>query len=191
MSDVDTEFDQVIARLREGSEDAAWQLIQRFGPQILRVVRRRLPDVLRRKFDSQDFVQAAWASIFTHRSRLVRIKTSDEFIAFMGAVASNKVGMEVRRRLQGRKYNVQFEQSFDESSEERRGAVNSHQPSPSQVAVAKERWSQLIADQPSHYQRIVELRYSGVSYKDIADQLGFDESTVRRAIRKIFREQNL
>ncbi len=188
---IESEFLVLLGRVQRGSEEAAWDLIQKFGPQILRVVRRRLPDVLRRKFDSQDFVQAAWASVFAHRSRLVRFTKSEQFVAYMATVAGNKVAMEVRKRLQGKKYNVQRERPLLDNGEERNAGVNGQQPSPSQVAVAKETWQQLLADQPSHYRRIVELRYTGVSYREIADQLGFDESTVRRAIRKILREQNL
>ena len=180
------EFTELIQQVRNGSQDAAWELIESFGPQILRVVRRRLPVVLRQKFDSQDFVQAAWASIFAHRSRLTRFTRSEEFVAFMGAVAGNKVGMEVRKRLQGQKYNVQNEKSLDDSV---KAPANIHQPSPSQVAVARERWTQILADQPPHYRKIIELRYTGVSYGEIAERLGFDESTVRRAMKKIWRDQ--
>ena len=185
------EFERMIREVQKGSQDAAWDLIELYGPQVLRVVRRRMPDSLRQKFDSQDFVQAAWASVFTHRSRLGRFTRSEEFIAYMAAIAGNKVGMEVRRRLQGKKYNIRHERSLDDGDAGADVALTARQPSPSQIAVARERWFQLLDDQPRHYRRIIELRYAGVTYREIADRLGFDESTVRRAVRKILREQDL
>ena len=184
-------FGQIMQNVRNGSQEAAWDLIQQYGPQILRVVRRRMPDSLRRKFDSQDFVQAAWASVFTHRSRLVRFEHSGQFVAYMAAVAGNKVGMEVRRRVHGQKYNVGREKSFDDSQASPTDPVGRNEPSPSQIAVARERWFQIVGDQPHHYRQIIEMRYAGASYSEIAERLGFDESTVRRAVRRILRDQEL
>ena len=188
------EFKDLIAQVRGGSQQAAWDLIEHYSPQIFRVVRRRLPPSLRRKFDSQDFVQAAWASVFAHRSRLVRFGRPQEFVAFMAAVASNKVGMEVRRRLHGQKHNVLRECSLSEQQgvpENGSDVVAGRDPSPSQIAVARERWFQMMEEQPAHYRRIIEMRYAGVTFREIAERLGFDESTVRRAVRKIFKEQGL
>ncbi|MCO6456904.1 MAG: sigma-70 family RNA polymerase sigma factor [Pirellulaceae bacterium] len=185
------DFERLIAEVRNGSQDAAWNLIEQYSPKIFRVVRRKLPDVLRQKFDSQDFVQAAWASVFAHRSRLDRLASPEEFIAFMAAVASNKVGVEVRRRLASKKYDVRRERSLADSASENSDLKRASDPTPSQVAVARERWSQIMAEQPQHYRQIIELRYAGVTFREIAEQLGYDESTVRRAVRKIFEDQQL
>jgi len=49
----------LMRRVSRGSEDATWELIERFGRAIQRAVRRALNKELRRKFDSLDFVQMA------------------------------------------------------------------------------------------------------------------------------------
>lgn len=54
----DDDFFYLIGRVREGSEDAAWQLVERYGGHIRRTVRRALDPRLRSKFDSLDFVQS-------------------------------------------------------------------------------------------------------------------------------------
>ncbi len=186
-----TDFERTVDRIREGSQEAAWELVEQFSPYILRIVRRRLPERLRKKFDSQDFVQAVWASVFTNRSQLTRFHRSEEFVAFVAAVASNKVGMEIRRRFLRQKYNVNLERSLDKITTDQGNEFESRQPRPSQVAVARERWFQMLADQPDHYRQFIEMRYTGATFKEIADELGYQESTVRRAIKKIFREQRL
>ena len=60
-------------------------------------------------------------------------------------------------------------------------------PTPSEVAIAREQWSRLLENQPEHYQQVVQLRYLGYSSREIADQVGLDEGTVRRILRKIFK----
>ena len=53
---------QLMRSVREGSEDAARMLFDRYAPHIRRVVRRKLHQKLRPQFDSVDFVQDVWAS---------------------------------------------------------------------------------------------------------------------------------
>ena len=74
MQNENNDFQLLIRQVREGSQEAAWDLIERYGNHIQRFVRRRLPSALRQKFDSEDFIQSAWASIFMKRSRLVRFQ---------------------------------------------------------------------------------------------------------------------
>lgn len=57
-------FASLMQRVREGSQDAAHELFQQYGPHILRIVRRKLHKTMRSKYDSSDFVQAVWASFF-------------------------------------------------------------------------------------------------------------------------------
>ena len=57
MPNNETEFADLMRLVREGSQDASRELVQRFGPHVLRVVRRRLHQSLRSKFDPCDFEQ--------------------------------------------------------------------------------------------------------------------------------------
>jgi len=57
-------FSLLLEQARAGSDSAARELIERFGPFILRVIRNRLDPRLRSIFDSADFSQAVWASFF-------------------------------------------------------------------------------------------------------------------------------
>ena len=177
MDDRKLDFDQLIEAVRGGSQDAAWELVRRYSNQILRVVRRRLPDPMRSKFDSQDFLQATGASVFENASRLGEFAEPAEFTAFIAGVATNKVKMEIRRRY-GAKFNITRERPLEED-------FYSSVPSGSQVAVARETWFELLKDQPEHYRQMVEMRLSGSSMRQIADQLDMHEGTVQRALRKL------
>jgi hypothetical protein len=91
-------------KVRVGSQQAVGDLLADYGDLVLRVVRRRLPQTLRRLFDSHDFAQVVWGSIFRHRSRLNRFNTADEFVAFVATVAANKVRMEALHALSGARH---------------------------------------------------------------------------------------
>ena len=180
------EFTRLLTCLREGSEQAAWELLAEYGDLVFRVVRHRLPQDLRRAFDSQDFAQDVWASIFRHRSRLGRLETQGAFVAFLATVAANKVRLEIRRRLRQQKHNMNRERPFDSSVHYRAAG----EATPSQVAIARERWCRLLEKQPPHYQEIIRLRCLGHSYREIAARVGLDDGSVRRVLRGMIRALN-
>jgi RNA polymerase sigma factor (sigma-70 family) len=183
MHDGAADFARLIALVGQGSEDAARQLIAEHGDLVLRVVRKHLPHVLRRTFDSQDFVQVAWGSIFRHRSRLERFGAPRDFTAFLTAVAANKVRMEVRRRCQQKKHNVNRERPLNSVA----GLSSSRDSTPSQVAMAREMWSEILKGQRPRYQEIIRLRYLGYSSREIASRIGLDAGSVRRILRHVFK----
>jgi RNA polymerase sigma factor (sigma-70 family) len=139
---------------------------------------------LRPRFDSQDFVQAVWASFFRHRSQVVRFKRPDELIAFLTRVAGNKVIDECRHRMQTQKANVNRECSLDDDLPARAVPVG-REPPASQVAIAKEQWERMIDGIPTRYRRILELRAQGETQKRIAELLRVDERTVRRVLHRL------
>ena len=187
MLEQDDEFRRLMQRLGEGSEEAAWELVDRYGEAIRRAARRVLSRSMRSKFDSVDFVQLVWSSFFKVRDRFDRFNRPEELAAFLATMARNKVGMEVRRRLLTEKYNVNRERSLDELGAEGQTDTSNRQPAPIDVAIAREQWQRMVQDQPAHYRRIIQLRLQGRTYQDIADSLHLAESTVRRFLKKLLR----
>src|ERR1051326_5719513 len=93
-----TSFAALMDRVRAGSQDAAWEIIERFGKQIKQVVRRRLNGLLRSQFDSTDFVQVVWLSFFRHPDMMRTFSSPSELASFLEVMARNKVTDETRRR---------------------------------------------------------------------------------------------
>jgi len=184
MGDGGSDFAHLMSLCREGSPEAARQLISKHGDLVLRVVRRHLPQLLRRTFDSEDFAQVAWHSVFRHRSRFDRFGTPREFLAFLTAVAANKVRMEVRRRCQQTKHNLNREQRLTLAISRQSSARDA---TPSQLAIARETLSQALAGQPRLYQEIIHLRLLGVSSREIADRIGLNAGSVRRILRHVLK----
>ena len=67
LNDHPDNFVALMRRVREGSEAAAWELVDKYGGHLRRAVRRVLNPMLRSKFDSLDFVQLVWDSFFRRR----------------------------------------------------------------------------------------------------------------------------
>lgn len=185
MADIDSDFRDLIQRVREGSDEAAWELVDQYGEAIRRAVRRALNKRLRSKFDSLDFVQLVWNSFFQARETADRFVRPEELAAYLAAMARNKVGMEVRRRLMTRKYGVQREQSLDQLQAAGHEEMPDRQPTPVDVAIARERWDRLLRDQPAHYRQMIHLRLQGHTYQSIAEVVRVDECTVRRFLKRL------
>lgn len=182
MEEYDDDFSKLMTSVGEGSEEAAWEIVTRYGEDIRRTIRRVLNVRLRPKYDSLDFVQLVWKSFFRVRDKCDRFQRSEELAAYLMKMARNKVGMESRRRLATKKYDVRQEQSYDRLPTK---DMACRQPAPIDVAIAQEKWEQMLNGQPAHYQRIVQLRLRGHTCKDIGKTVHLDERTVRRFLKKL------
>jgi RNA polymerase sigma factor (sigma-70 family) len=181
------DFQTLMHRIREGSQDAARELFESYGPHIRRVVRRKLHQQLRSKFDSGDFEQAVWASFFALLPQKGTFDRPEALITFLVKLAQNKVIDAVRQRFT-QKYDVNREHTFSDSAEYQ---AAQKQPTPSQIAMAREEWRRLLAGKPAHYQRILILRLQGHKLKEIAEQVDMDEKTVRRVLDEFTPEPDL
>ena len=156
MRDLPSEFAELMERVHDGSQDAAWQLLEKYGPHVKRYVRRSLNPEMRSKFDSLDFAQVVWASFFREPDRFRRLESPTALLAYLASLARNKVAGEARRRLKSIKNHVNREIGFGELAEDLEIRCPNPDPSPSAVAIARERWHQLVDNQPESVRRILE-----------------------------------
>jgi RNA polymerase sigma factor (sigma-70 family) len=185
MADQSQEFAGLMRRVCAGSQGAAEELIERYGAHILRIVRRKLHRSLRAKFDSADFVQAVWASFFALPLERYQFEQSQALVGFLFHLARNKVVEAVRQRLQTQKYNINRERALDDDQTRPANTMVVREPSPSEIAIAREEWDRLLAGQPEHYRQILVALRDGETQQAVAEQLGLNERTVRRMLRKI------
>jgi len=187
MPATELKFAELMEQVRLGSAEAVQQLLSHYGEPIYRAVRRRLHRKMRAQFDSHDFVQAVWASFFSKQDLLERFERPEQLQAFLQTVAGNKVVDECRKLLLRGKRDINRLHDNENSSTENDIAPVSRDPSPSQVAVAKEQATRMTDGQPSYYQRIVDMRLDGATLEEIAASTGFSERTIRRIVKRIRR----
>lgn len=189
-------FRDLMARIKEGDQQAAWQLLDEYGTYLLHVIRRHLPAQLRSKYDSTDFFQNVWASFFRKPDVFQRFDGPKDLLNYLRGMARNKLTMESRRRFGTAKYDVTREASLDDPRPETSRTetmpslepADSRQPAPSYVAMVREQWNQWMAKQSPQNQQIVDLRFRGASFDEIASQLKINERTARRIIDSLIHE---
>jgi RNA polymerase sigma-70 factor (ECF subfamily) len=186
MSDENSRFQLLLRQLQEGSHEAARELADTYGEHVLRCVRYRLPRRFRSQFDSLDFAQLVWKSVFAAPEKLARLRDPEEFVKFLAIVARNKV-VGAGRKLQRQKNDVQREVKLDDLASDVRLHPPSREPTPSATAVFRERWKEVVQEQPLREGQVVEMRYEGSTYEEIAQQLNMDESTARKIVRRLKR----
>jgi RNA polymerase sigma factor (sigma-70 family) len=178
------EFTVLMRSIEEGSEDAVRALLDRYQTPLLKAVRSRLPPRLRPQYDSDDFVQAVWASFFTGPA-VRRFETPEALVAYLAEMARNKVIDEIRRQLRGR-HNLREPQSLDTVDPSYSTPdVAARQPTPSHAVSTRERWQKLRDRLAATEQRILDLLLEGNTQEEIAHQLGLSDRHVRRVLRKI------
>jgi RNA polymerase sigma factor (sigma-70 family) len=175
-------FQQTFVRACQGSDDDVRRLVNEYGIYIQKVVRRRLDERLRPKFDSLDFVQMVWASFFAQPGALNRFDDSEKLVQYLTAMARNKVVNEERRRLRTNNRYRAGERSLDEREE---NAPPARESSPSQVAIANERVELLASIQDEVDREILQLRCQGLSFEAIAKKVGLHERSVRRRLENL------
>lgn len=185
MADDSSEFAELIRLAAAGDATAIWELVARYEPHVRKVVRRYLDFPLRTRFDSTDFAQAVWTSVLRRRGNWSQITTPGQWIALLSAMARNKVASEHRRQRAQRR-SVDRETPLDVPAAGE-GAVlaDARAATPSQVAIARERWQTLVAGLDDVQRRVVSLRLAGATYDEIAAALRISERTARRLIDRL------
>jgi RNA polymerase sigma factor (sigma-70 family) len=191
MDKIPEEFRDLMRRVREGSQDAARELVKQYQPYIIRVVRKKLSGKLRSKFDSDDFAQALWASFYEHRSEVDRFERPSALVAFLARMARNKVVTEHRRYFSTKSRNARGECSLEGPAARLAGSLMAPDPTPSEVVSVQEQLDELTRAQPEEHQRIIELLRRGVDHAEIAAELGLSKKTVQRVMRRIVRDLRL
>ena len=186
MDDVDFGFADVVRRARAGDPAATATLLARFEPEVRTMVRSRLPRALRNQFDSMDFVQAIWTSVFAGGGgpEIGAIADAGQFRGYLAGVARNKVFEEHRRRTKTKKYDLNREERLYVRKGERDvpREVQASDPTPSENIQADDRLDQILGGSTEHEARVIRLRRQGLTFAEIAGLIGRDERSVRRVI---------
>jgi RNA polymerase sigma factor (sigma-70 family) len=175
----------LLARIQEGDEEAARELLTRYESKVRLVVRRQLPRLLRSRFDSLDFLQSVWGSFFRRiRTGPNDLQEEENLVAFLAWAARNKV-IDEYRRASSQKQDINRESQLrldgGGNEESLAGAET-----PSQVAQAREMYNRLHDMLPEDRRVILELKAAGYSSKEIGDQLGLSERTVQRVLKELW-----
>jgi RNA polymerase sigma factor (sigma-70 family) len=163
-------FADFIRRIRDGDDQAARELVERYEPVIRREVRLRLQDQrLASRFDWADVCQSVMASFFVRAAAgQYDLEQPDQLLRLLVVMTRNKVTQQVRRHSADRRDYRRVE-ARDVAYLEGRWAGS---PSPSQLVAGRElldKFRSLLSDEE---RPLADLRAQGCDWAEIAAELG-------------------
>lgn len=162
--------EDLLLRIRKGDEVAFELVFYRYKGKLYDFIRRSLPA----SEDAESMVQEIFVRLWSNREQLDPAKSLNAFIYTM---ARNEIFGQLRKLLVRRRYLEELSFSLNESSETTDRQIEYNELT-SVVA-------QLVSSMPEKRREIYVLsRNEGLSYKEIASQLGISENTVDSQIRK-------
>lgn len=165
---------ELVAKLRQGEEAALSEIYERYWDRLFTVAANRLGNAQEAEECVQDVLYKLW------RLKDTLYVENDDLSAYLAVGMRNQVFnrrlKRHRERLRAAGYEVN----------------DAKQPSPEQLLIAQElqeRIDQTINDLPSQCRIVFELsKKEGKTIKQMADQLGISENTVKYHLKKANRD---
>ena len=184
-------FGDLIARVRQGDDQAAAELVRRYEPAIRRAVRFRLTDPrLRRTCDSMDVCQSVLASFFVRAaSGQYDLESPEQLLRLLTTMARNKLLNQARQEHAARRDNRLVTDDIA------RHEVATGAPSPPQQVEAREMLAEVQRRLTPEERELVDLRNQGHDWNSIAALVGGNAAALRqklhRALERLSREFGL
>jgi RNA polymerase sigma-70 factor (ECF subfamily) len=175
MSDSFTNF---LTRLQARDDAAAGELFSRFAGQLIALARGRIGSGLRHKVDPEDVVQSAYKSFF-HRYGDGNLDAVgwNSLWGLLVLITVRKCAERAAYHLAERR-DVNREVAPPADSTFRLEPLG-REPTPSEAAMLSETVEQLFDDLDEDERPILELSLQGYTTREISQQLGRAERTVR------------
>jgi RNA polymerase sigma-70 factor, ECF subfamily len=182
-------FADVMARLRAGDEEAARAVFQRFVRKLIRLAGKQFDSVLRRKVDPEDVVQSAYKSFF------LRYGEGKLDVQDWGSLWGLLTVITLRKCLDRVAYHRAERRNVEREATAQPGATGtepwweavSREPTPEEATVLAETVEQLLRELPATERPVFELSLQGYTTREISEQLGRAERSVRRLREQIRR----
>ncbi len=196
-------FHNLIRRVRDGDEQAAAELVQRYEPAIRRAARVRLVDKrLNRLLDSTDICQSVLASFFV-RTALgqFELQTPEQLLKLLATMTRNKLVNQARglgaARRDFRRVEAAGDAGIGDSTpaEGKIERLAGSGPTPSRVLSARELLEKARQRFSPEEFVLLERRQQGYGWAEIAAEQGTSPEAVRkrleRAIDRVAQELEL
>jgi len=173
----------LIARAREGDQDAWRILFDECYPKIVRVVRRRLSRPMRKHYDSTDIANEVMKSLAARFGDFDFASVTD-LRKFVLHAAEQKVVDEYRRE-HAQKRDIDRDRPLASGDGSFAWEPADGSPTPSQVAVVTEVRQQLLETQSGPGRAVLEMKLQGYSNHEVASETGWHLRKVERFLKAL------
>jgi RNA polymerase sigma factor (sigma-70 family) len=161
---------------RDFSDDEVLEITRKYGRMLKKVIRNRLHQGMRSEFDSVDFMQMVWCTIFKSPDWFDG-KNDDSVAKILCTIADNKVKEQMRRVLAKKRDKTKSVRLTDDTPVD--GLT------PEEVAANHDELKKLCRRLPKICRRVLLRRLRGWQINEIAETLGLSERTVGRAMASV------
>jgi RNA polymerase sigma-70 factor (ECF subfamily) len=182
----DIPFTELMARMRGGDADAARAVFDRFARRLVAFAASRLPPALAPKVDPEDVVQSVFRSFFLrHRDARLAPDSWDSLWTLLTVLTVRKCGHQVAYFRASRR-DVRREALPGPASDSAPDwDAAAPDPTPSEAALLTETLQQVLDDLRPDQRPIVLLRLQGYPHREISEQVGCTERTVKRVLKGV------
>lgn len=171
-------FLDLIARVRRGEQEAAAELMERYGPHVRRIARRHLDgNRLQRLVESVDICQSVMANFFHRASEgQFEIEQPDNLLRLLGTMVRNHI-LKKAAFHQAQRRDLR-RQGLAEAAEEM--AAPGDTPS---IVVSERELRERVRNQLSEQERqLFDERVAGRSWNEIAEELAMPVDRLRKRL---------
>lgn len=178
---------QLLAKVKDGSNDAARELYDRYVLRLIGLTRKRLSNKLARRVDPEDIVQSAYRSFFANAAEgKFEVSKTGDLWRLLVAITLNKLRSKAKfhragKRAMQREESISTKRDTHGISPERVAT----DPTPEEAVALTENVEQLMAELTPLERRMLELRLQSYTLDEIADQVDRSERTVRRLMSRL------
>jgi RNA polymerase sigma-70 factor, ECF subfamily len=175
----------LMQRFRDGDQDAAAQLFERYVGKLVSLAQRNLSAQLGRRIDAEDVVQSAFRSFFRGtRDGRFQLESGQDLWRLLAVMTVTKLKKQVEFHTAAKR---DFQMERSPSSDDPHPAHNRKidDPSPADSLALVEQVERISAQLGRDQQRIFAMRLEGHQVEEIGAAIGISERTVRRVLDKI------
>jgi RNA polymerase sigma factor (sigma-70 family) len=177
--------DDLIARCREGSQDAARVLVDSYVERLLPLARRRISQRLASRVDAEDIVQSVFRTFFSRlKNDKFEIANQDDLFRLLVRITVHKTLRQVAHH-KAAKRDPNLETAQGESSQEQLLQILAGEPTPEEAVTFLDQLEHFMLQMPEMDRKILELRMEGYSTEEIAQKLGSYDRKIRRVLERI------
>jgi RNA polymerase sigma factor (sigma-70 family) len=174
---------ELLVRCRDGDEQAAEQLFERYFERLALLARSRLSPRLAARTDPEDVVLSAYRSFFIGvRAGRFSLKRSGDLWRLLVAITMHKLYRQAKHHS-AEKRSVYAEQLWQPAEDN--SIPRNREPTPEEAVALADELEAAMSQLDAVSRRVLELRLQGEPLSTIAAETGRSERTIRRLLSSI------
>jgi RNA polymerase sigma-70 factor, ECF subfamily len=175
----------LLRKVRIGDQEAARQLYERYGEQLIALARRRISQRFSRRVDPEDIVQSVFRTFFGRaKAGEFVLEGPDDLCRLLARITVHKTLRQIAFHHMGKR-DVTKEATGGVEGHERLNELLARDPTPEASSLFVDQLRHFLMNLRPQEQQIVDLRMQEYTAAEIAQKLNVSERTIRRLMERI------